>query len=380
MRKTLLLFALCLYILTGCRDTSFSNIEDINENIIEENESDVEKNNEKKFLSEDKPDFKIHFIDVGQGDAALVMCNDKYMLIDGGPSSASQIMYTYLENYGIDYLDYIICTHPDEDHVGGLSGALNYANVGVVYSSGGQNTKAYNSFITYVDKSGSYIEQPTLSSTFELGDAEIEILASNIGNDNDESIVLRIDYGNTSFLFTGDAETITEKYLLNNNKDIDCDVLKVSHHGSNSATSEEFLKKVSPKYAVISVGKYNTYGHPTTEVLDRLASENVEVFRTDLNGDIIIYSDGEELSIETENNKPITRGIDRNFDKTGKYKYCLNTNSMKIHYTDCDSVYEMDESHKLYTNEDREVLISEGYKPCGKCNPWEKLWEKELYL
>lgn len=370
MKRKLFILLIVFLSITGCSSTSSLNNEKEPLQLIEINEYNFIEKDSIKHLYNDESYFEIHYIDVGQGDAALVMCDDEYMLIDGGPSSASQIMYTYLKNYNIDFLDYIICSHPDEDHVGGLSGALNYANVGVVYSPGGNNTEAFNSFVTYVDKAGSFIEQPTISSKFSLGSANVEILASNIGTDNDQSVVLKIEYGNTSFLFTGDAEELTEIYLADN-IDITCDVLKVSHHGSNTATGENFLDKANPKYAVISVGKYNTYGHPTNEVIDRLDERNIEVFRTDINGDIIIYSNGDDLVIETEKNaNNISRNIDRNIsDSTSEYKYCLNTNSMRIHYVDCDSVYEMNDKNKLYTNEDREVLISKGYKPCGKCNP-----------
>lgn len=370
MRKRLLVLIISFITLVGCSNTSFSNGNEmtiVNEEIQISNF--IEKNGIKHIYNDDSY-FEVHYIDVGQGDAALIMCDDKYLLIDGGPSSASQIMYAYLKNYNINFLDYIICSHPDEDHVGGLSGALNYADVGVVYSPGGTDTEAFNSFVTYVDKSGSFVEIPAISSKFNIGSADVEILASNIGTENDQSIVVRIDYGETSFLFTGDAETLTEEYLINN-KDINCDVLKISHHGSNTATGDEFLDKCSPQYAVISVGKYNTYGHPTEQILERLNAKNIKLYRTDLNGDIIIYSDGKDLVVETERNtQSITRQITQNnFKEHSEYKYCLNTNSMRIHYVDCESVHEMSDKNKLYTNEDREILISKGYKPYGKCNP-----------
>lgn len=297
---------LLCFIIVGCNDKERQDI-DIKEEIksidkIEEEKS-VSSTINNHLINEDGTYFEIHYIDVGQGDAALIACDDRYLLIDGGPSSASQLMYSYLKNKEIDYLDYIICSHPDEDHVGGLSGALNYAKVGCVYSPGSQDTRAYGSFVKYVVESNSFIIKPNINSSFELGSSVVEILAINIGQDNDSSIVVKITYKNTTFLFTGDSESITEEYLVNNNIDISCDVLKIAHHGSCNSTCKEFLEKSNPKYAIISVGKNNSYGHPSNDVLNRLEEQNIKVLRTDINGDIICFSDGHNLTFNLEKSK-----------------------------------------------------------------------------
>lgn len=165
--------------------------------------------------------FEIHFLDVGQADAALVLCDDEAMLIDGGNAEDSSLIYSYLKNHGINHLEYIICTHPHEDHVGGLSGALNYATVGTVYCSmDSYDSKTFDSFKRYLEKQNKEIEIPSVGDTFSLGGSTVSILGpvGNYTDINNMSIVLRIQYGNTSFLFTGDSEIDSEQDILNTGK------------------------------------------------------------------------------------------------------------------------------------------------------------------
>jgi competence protein ComEC len=257
--------------------------------------------------------FAVHFIDVGQADAALVLCDGKAMLIDGGNKADSNLIYTYLKKHNITHLDYIIGTHGHEDHIGGIPGALQFATAGVVYCSvTSYNSKAFDNFKNAVKNRGLSITVPTVGTTFNLGSATCTILAVNTpdakGNKpdaNNSSIVMRIVYGNTSFLFTGDAEEQVEKAILNSGANIKSDVLKVGHHGSDTSTGYLWLRTIDPQYAVIPVGSGNPYNHPTEAVLSRLRDADVTTFRTDKQGDILCVSDGTNLTFTPSRNANI---------------------------------------------------------------------------
>ena len=248
-------------------------------------------------------DIEIHYLDVGQADAALVICDDATMLIDGGNKADSSFIYAYLEDQNVTHLDYIIATHAHEDHVGGLAGALNYATAGIAYCPvTSYNSKAFSNFVKYLDNQGVEITLPSAGDSFMLGSASVEILAPITypqSGTNNSSIVLRIVYGNTSFLFTGDIEREAEYEILDAGYDLGSTVLKVAHHGSDTSTTYPFLREVMPTYAIISVGKGNSYGHPSEATLSKLRDADVIVFRTDLSGTIICTSDGATVSFST---------------------------------------------------------------------------------
>lgn len=251
----------------------------------------------------DGSSFEVHFIDVGQADCALVSCDGAYMLIDGGNAEDSDLVYSYLKTNGITHLDYMVATHAHEDHIGGLSGAAYAATVGTALSPVTQgDTKVFKNLVKSLDQQGVALTVPSPGDTFSLGSAQVEILGplKEYEEVNDTSIVLSIDYGETSFLFTGDMESSAEGDLLESGVDLSATVLKVGHHGSSSSTSYRFLREVLPQYAVISVGKDNSYGHPTEAVLSRLEDAEVVIYRTDLHGTIIARSDGTTVTFTTE--------------------------------------------------------------------------------
>lgn len=249
---------------------------------------------------------EILFIDVGQADSALVSSDGHHMLIDGGNREDSDKIYTVLKNRGVKHLDYVVCTHAHEDHVGGLPAALSNFSVGKVFCSADEyDSKIFGTFVEKTREKGLSVTIPELYDTYSLGEASFIFIGPVEMCDevNNMSLVMKIYHGDNSFLFTGDAEYDSEKAMLENGTDLSCDVLKVGHHGSSTSTGYHFLYEANPKYAVISVGKDNSYGHPHDEVMSRLSDADVEVFRTDLCGDILVKSDGEELVFETMGKK-----------------------------------------------------------------------------
>lgn len=245
--------------------------------------------------------FQIQFIDVGQADAALISCDGHYMLIDGGNKADSDVIYTILKRNNITHLDLVVGTHAHEDHIGGLPGAFQFATAEKTLCPVTEyNSKAFENFASAAKEKGGGITVPQVGDTFYVGAARVKILGVNEDDDtNNTSIVLRIDYGETSFLFTGDAEREAEQKMLERGEYLEATVLKVGHHGSDSSTTYPFLREVMPKHAVISVGQGNDYGHPTKETLSRFEDAGVEVYRTDLQGDVFCSSDGKDVTFWT---------------------------------------------------------------------------------
>jgi len=248
----------------------------------------------------DTSNLEIYYFDVGQADSIFIKNNDYTMLIDAGNNEDGNHLVNYLKNdIKLSNIDVVIGTHPHEDHIGGLDDVINGFDVGKIYLPDAISTsKTFEDLIDSIEKKSYKINVPIEDEVFELGDMNFKVLYS--GSDesdlNNTSIVLKMNFGNTSYLFTGDATSKTEKKLLD--KDIKADVLKVGHHGSSYSTSDTFLNKVNPKYAVIQVGDNNSYNHPTKETLDKLNKNGIKIYRTDIDGTIKLVSDGNNISFE----------------------------------------------------------------------------------
>ncbi len=249
----------------------------------------------------------VHFIDVGQGDCIFIKLGDSTMLIDSGEKNNDEKIIKYLRNNGVVKIDYIVTTHPHSDHIGAMPSIIENFNVKniIMPRLSEQNmptTKGYENFLIAVKNSGANVIAATPFNEYELRDANFAILspANQSKNLNNMSIVIKLSFGDTSFLFTGDAESQIEQELLSSGYDIRSNVLKLGHHGSNTSNTERFLQAVNPSFSIISCGKDNSYGHPHEEVVELLNKYDINYKRTDENGTIVVGSDGSNLTYITE--------------------------------------------------------------------------------
>ena len=243
---------------------------------------------------------EIYYFDVGQADSILIKEDNYKVLIDGGNKEDGEYLVKYLkEELNINDLNIVVGTHPHEDHIGGLSDIINELNIDKIYLPNVTTTsKIFESLLDSIQNNYK-ITVPKINEEIKLNNMNFKVLYTGTDESdlNNSSIVLKLNYGKTSYLFMGDAEVKVEEKILN--KDISSDVLKLGHHGSSYSTSESFLKKVNPKYAIISVGKDNVYNHPTELTLDKLNNKNIKIYRTDECGTIKVTSDGENINIKT---------------------------------------------------------------------------------
>jgi competence protein ComEC len=310
--------------------------------------------------------FSVHYIDVGQADCALVECDGKYMLIDGGNAEDSSLVVSYLQKQGVEELEAVVCSHAHEDHVGGLPGVLAVFPTKAVYSpTKTYSSKVFDKFLYYTDQQGLEVTIPSPGDQFQLGDAIVMVLGpvKSYADPNNTSIVLMIDFHGKRFLFTGDMETDAENDMLDywgEHFTWSADVLKVGHHGSDTSTSYRFLRAVMPAYGIISVGEGNSYGHPNETPLSRLEDAEVTVLRTDKLGSIIVTTDGKDITLSWErtSHQPDTPPSD------GPQEFVGNKNSKTLHLPTC-STLPKEENRVIFDNYD--TAIAQGYKPCSRC-------------
>ena len=311
----------------------------------------------------------VHFLDVGQADCILIEYQDSHLLIDGGNKEDGQLVVSYLQQHGIEELDAVICTHAHEDHVGGLPSVLAvYPTNGIYAPTRTYSSKVFDSFLYYADQQRQEVQIPSPNHTITLGD-QGEVVLTVLGpvksyaETNDTSIVVKMVYGENSFLFTGDMEMAAENDMLDywgNQVDWNVDVLKVGHHGSDTSTGYRFLNAVMPTYGVISVGEGNTYGHPNEEPLSRMKQAGVVLLRTDKLGHIIAHCDGTEISFTWENQSAQPEDV----EAAEAITYVGNKNSKKFHTEDCASLPK--EENRVYFDSYQEA-VDNGYSPCSSC-------------
>lgn len=320
---------------------------------------------------------EVHFIDVGQADCSLIIQGDDALLVDGGNKADGPLVLDYIKSQGVEDLDYVICTHGHEDHVGGLPYIIDNIKTDVVITDNNNDSGIFNTFINTISENNIEMKEPEAGESFNIGESSVTIVApvSDYYSDyNDNSVVFRLVFGNNSFLFTGDAGVSAESDILSSGAYLHSDVLKAGHHGSHTATSIPFISAVSPKYAVISCGSGNSYGHPHIETLQTFSKYGVAVFRTDEQGTIIANSDGtnltfsktpETVTVETAKPQPETSVKPGIQETVGSY--IGNKNSKKLHKSSCGSLPA--EKNRVVFNSIQEA-INQGYTACKNCDPF----------
>ncbi len=274
----------------------------------EENNKTVENDIDSSKKLDISSDLKVYFIDVGQADSILISNQEHHMLIDAGNNPDGKKLVKYLKNdLGIEHFDYVVGTHPHEDHIGGLDDIIENFDIDNVYLPDvTTTTKTFEDVIDALEKKNLEVTIPEIGENFSLGEAQLEVIYA--GQDtkdlNDSSIVLEMEFGKLTYLFTGDATKKVEEKILDKLNHID--VLKVAHHGSLYSSSENFLKKITPSYAIISVGLDNSYGHPGEKTLKRIKKYTDKIYMTNELGTILLTSDGH--NIEMSNFKTDTNG------------------------------------------------------------------------
>lgn len=360
----------------------------------------------------DSSELSVHFIDVGQGDATLIICDGEAMLIDAGDNNKGTKIQSYLTKQGVKSLKYVIGTHPDADHIGGLDVILyKFDCQTIIMPDEKKDTATYRDVIDTMKNKLYKNTLPVVGTSYDLGGAQFTIISPSkkYSESNDNSVAILLTHGENKFIFTGDAEE-AESDMLKTGISLDADVYKVGHHGSKTASSKNFLNKVTPTYAVISCGIDNSYGHPHAETLNNLRAMGVRVFRTDEQGTIVASSDGTKItwncspsdswkageptgsaSNETvSNSKTVSSepapAIDEKPDATEsvapavptptpvepaapEITYVCNKNTKKFHYPRCSSAGDIKPSNRLESTATRDELIAQGYVPCKRCKP-----------
>lgn len=332
-------------------------------------------------------DMAVHFIDVGQGLAVLVQSGGENLIYDGGDRSHADEVVQYLKNQQVETIDYMISSHYDEDHLGGLVKCLENFEVEHVLGSDYVHTSdLFNTFMNTATANAIIVEYPSVGDTYEFGTGSFTVMApSGISNNsNDNSVVIRLTNGNNSFLFMGDAEETSEQDMISTGMSLDCDVLCVGHHGSASSTSWDLLEASTPSWAVVSCGSGNSYGHPTAETMGKLSDMGIPVFRTDDQGTVIALSNGETISWNQDPCNDYTPGSEKDTaisqetysspaaetqtasaaasQEQGRTVWISATGSKYHSKPDCGNM-----NPDKATQESESLALSQGYEACKKC-------------
>jgi competence protein ComEC len=318
----------------------------------------------------------VHFLDVGQADSILITSQGAAMLVDAGNNEDEEFVLGYLKEQGITRLDYVIGTHPHEDHIGSLDAVIRNFEIGkVILPEKVHTSKTFQDVLSAIEEKELQITKPVVADKYSLGDANFTIIgpAKDYGNDlNNWSVGIKLTDGDNDFIMCGDAEIEAEYDMTETGIDLQAEVLKVCHHGSRTSTSEAFLKAVNPKYAVISVGKDNTYGHPNNEILDRLENRSIEVYRTDESGTITIVSDGKTLTWNTESSIQAQEEEDESAELQEKNTAFPSNEQVMVYGTNAGKKYHRKGCSYLNKSNIEMTLKevrSKGLEPCLKCKP-----------
>lgn len=306
-----------------------------------------------------------HFIDVGQGDCEFIeLPNGKCMLIDAGERNCAEAVISYINKLKYKKLDYVVVTHAHSDHMGGMNEVIRSFDVGRIFMpKAGNNTLSYEKLLQAVSDKGLKIKAAKAGVTVCSDEGLlVELIAPVRDYDdlNNTSAVVKITFGDNVFLYMGDAESESESDIT---ADVSCDVCKVGHHGSNSSSTADFVSRTHAKYAVISVGADNSYGHPKEKVIKRWESFGAQILRTDILGTIVITGDGKAVSVSNTKQTGTAESV------SDDSMLILNTNTMKIHRSDCEHVKEINPANIEETTQSVEELIRAGYSRCKTCNP-----------
>lgn len=330
---------------------------------------------------------KVHFIDVGQGDATLIEADGQFCLIDAGEEKQASDVIDYLRDQKVKKLDYVIGSHPHSDHIGGLDLVINAFSIGkVILPDVDHNTREFDELLDAIESNQLKITKSEVGKEYTLGSASFTIIAPN-GTDykdlNDYSVGIKLTHKKSSFLLIGDAEEVSEKEIADNGLDISADVLKLGHHGSKYSGYKGFLDEVDPSYAVISAGMNNSYGHPHRETLQDMKNRKVQVFRTDKQGTIVLTSDGESITTNTKaytitssdlsDTKPTENPLPDTVKKpTPKPSTSTQIGDTIVHITNTGSKYHRADCRYLNKSDIKTTLgkaVKSGLEPCITCKP-----------
>ena len=347
--------------------------------------------------AEGNSEMAVHFIDVGQGNAILVQSGGQNLLYDGGDQSHADLIISYLQEQNVENIDYMIASHYDEDHIGGLVPCIDNFSVSNIFGPDYVHTSnLFNNFMNTATANAIIVQYPSVGETFDFGTGSFTVLAPNgiSQNSNENSLVIKLKNGSNSFIFTGDAEETSEQDMISTGMNLDCDVLSLGHHGSASSTSWDLLEASTPSWAVISCGQDNSDGHPAASTMEKLRDMNIPVYRTDAQGTIIALSDGDTISWNQEPCNDYTAGDakqqsansdtsqaaqyssedtasapavetetpDTSSDTQGRTVWISATGSKYHSRPDCGNM-----NPNKATQETEAQALSQGYEACKKC-------------